>query len=198
MFFKKKEINKMNDFIKNHYLIGINLTEEYLELFIYNPDTNNITSDFFDIKDESVINTLHQKRREDSIKMFNVAYNDIYINQIDEDNKAVMSFAKVDNKVQLCYDVSTNLVRRLDEMEFIRQFLDLYSLDRKVHSINKNIIDLKEYRENKTIVNSGFSVSLLDKQNYVKDIHISGKLLSSEFIPQFEEMQELQKIERSM
>ena len=198
MFFKKKEINRMNEFIKDHYLIGIDLKEEYLELFIYNPNTNNITSDFFDIKDENIINTLHQKRREDSIKMFNVAYNDIYINQIDEDNKAVMSFDKVDNKVQLRYDVSTNLVRRLEEIEFIRRFIDLYSLDRKVYSMNKNIIDLDEYRKNKTIVKSGFRVSLLDKQNYVKDIQFSGKLLSSEFIPQFEEMKELQKIERSM
>ena len=193
--FKKKELNKIEQMLKDTYLIGIDASKGFLEIRVYDPKTNTISADFFNITDEKIISSLHDRRRVDSLKMFNDAYNDIYINQIDEDNKAVMSFDKIDNKVQISYDVSTNLVRRLSELEFIRQFIDLYSEDRVVYSVNKSVIDLNKYRENKMVVYEGCSINLLDKQNYVKDLHINGKLLCAEFIPSFEELKELQKNE---
>ena len=194
MFKKKKELTRIKELIKDRYLIGVDLSEGYLELRAYEEETNKIISDFFDINDDKIISWLHEKRRTDSFKMFKTNYNELYINQKEGNELAVMEFDKVDNRYQIYYNVSTNLVRKKEEMEFISSFLDLYLQDRKIYTIN-GTKDIYEFIKGFDIINQ-CEIVALDKENYAKKINIYGKLLCKELVPGIKELKEIENIGR--
>lgn len=190
--FKSKEKLKKEILLKleNRLLFGIDLSEGYLELITYNQLSKKVESDFYDnIKDQDFLDKLHERRRKDTLKAFDNIYNDVTINEIKDKDTAVMSFEQVGNKFKVNYDVSTNLVTRLDEEEFISKYINLYSLDKRVYEIDDKIIDISK-REPMV---KGSNIVFLDNQNYVKELHLNGNFVCSRELPGIKEMKDYQE-----
>jgi len=194
MFKSKKKIKEeIYSNLKDKYLFGVNVSEGYLELVTYDLKSKKKESNFYDILDLELITELHKKRREDTLKCFDKIYNDVTINEIKEDDTAVMSFIQKGNKFKVQYDVSTNLVKKNEESEFINKFINLYSLDKEVYEIDDKIIDITR----KTPTTKGSNIIFLDDRNYVKELHLNGDFVCSQELPGIKEMKDIQEERRS-
>lgn len=189
MFKSKKKIKEeIKKQLENSYLFGVDISEGYLELVTYNLKTKNKESNFYDIIDYELLNELHKRRRMDTLKCFDKIYNDVTINEV-EQQKACMDFINKGNKFKVEYNVSKDLVRKNEEKEFISKFINLYSLDKSVYGIDDKIIDITK----RPPVVKQSNIVFLDKENYVKELHLNGDFVCANELPGIKEMKNMQE-----